>query len=468
MEIYYKYEENPFIVNLATRESPIYTIPFPAVTVCPVAKTERNFFNFTEAVHKLWDNESLTQQEMKSTQYLSLLCDNIDHTYREKLNLNATFSAEKFYEHLDNLKPLQSAVFFMCYFMGKEVECEDLFVPIVLDDGICYTFNMLNREDLFKEDVVHYTNFHQNQNHTNWTIDGGYPSGIGRNVYPKRALLAGADSGLEIYLMQNVEESDYLCFRDMQGFNVVLHTPHTIPQLKKHYLGVPFDTAVQAIVQPKMMTTSKEVKGYRPSDRLCFFADERSLKYFEIYNPENCALECLTNHTLKMCRCVNFYMPRTNSTDICGNAKKNCMDDALYEMKEKELRSLLGESGDMDSACNCLPLCTELTYDIETARNFLPWRDQFRAEKRINELFELLGVNLSTIHLSKLSVYFSRDQFLTSQRNELYGPFDFLANFGGLLGLFTGFSLLSGVEIIYYLSVRWFCNTRLYNDFAGP
>lgn len=49
-------------------------------------------------------------------------------------------------------------------------------------------------------------------------------------------------------------------------------------------------------------------------------------------------------------------------------------------------------------------------------------------------------------------------QFIASERNELYGNMDFLASCGGLLGLFMGFSFISIVEILYYLSLRLFCN----------
>lgn len=45
-------------------------------------------------------------------------------------------------------------------------------------------------------------------------------------------------------------------------------------------------------------------------------------------------------------------------------------------------------------------------------------------------------------------------QFITSKRSELYGLTDFIANCGGLLGLFIGVSTLSIVEIFYYLTIR--------------
>lgn len=51
-------------------------------------------------------------------------------------------------------------------------------------------------------------------------------------------------------------------------------------------------------------------------------------------------------------------------------------------------------------------------------------------------------------------IFFKEAQFITSRRSELYGQTDFLANCGGLLGLFMGFSILSVAEILYFLTLR--------------
>ncbi|CAH1154735.1 unnamed protein product [Phaedon cochleariae] len=462
VEIYSKYVENPFIVNMATRESPIFKIPFPAVTICPTVKTSKNYFNFTGAIHRLLDDENITDEDMRYTQYFSLVCDSIDESYKEKLPPNKTFT-EDFFDSLDYLKPSFSEVFSICQFMGHDVECEDLFVPVVVDEGICYTFNMLNREDIYKDNVYYYSDYLQNLNHTNWTINEGYPKGTGQNVYPRRALLSGADNALEIYLLQRTQETDYLCLQDTEGYTVHLHTPQTIPQLKKNYFSVPLDTSVRAIVKPGMMTTSKEVKNYKTMDRKCYFTDERFLKYFEIYTPENCQLECLTNHTLEMCNCVNYFMPRQNTTDICGNAMSDCMKLAEISMKTREIESQLSEDYQTSNGCNCMPICTSLSYQAETSRTPFPWRDIFRAEKTMVELLGPLELD-KKMHLSKLSIYFSSDMFLQMERTELYGFFDLMSNIGGILGLFNGFALLSVVEIIYYISVRLWCNYQLHND----
>lgn len=41
--------------------------------------------------------------------------------------------------------------------------------------------------------------------------------------------------------------------------------------------------------------------------------------------------------------------------------------------------------------------------------------------------------------------------FIAQQRAELYGMIDFIANMGGLLGLFTGVSIISFIEIVYFV-----------------
>lgn len=67
----------------------------------------------------------------------------------------------------------------------------------------------------------------------------------------------------------------------------------------------------------------------------------------------------------------------------------------------------------------------------------------------------------SSVQLARLSIFFKETQFITSKRSELYGQTDFLANCGGLLGLFMGVSILSIVEIIYYLTIRLCCNLTM-------
>lgn len=79
-----------------------------------------------------------------------------------------------------------------------------------------------------------------------------------------------------------------------------------------------------------------------------------------------------------------------------------------------------------------------------------------------NNLFKLNIIHVFRKHMSYFQVFMKGNQFITLDRSELFGPTDFLANFGGLLGLCIGFSLLTLIEVIYYLTVRIVCNIILY------
>lgn len=46
-----KWEETPVIVTFAEKSTSIWSIPFPAITICPQTKAHKDKFNFTDAYH---------------------------------------------------------------------------------------------------------------------------------------------------------------------------------------------------------------------------------------------------------------------------------------------------------------------------------------------------------------------------------------------------------------------------------
>ena len=59
-----------------------------------------------------------------------------------------------------------------------------------------------------------------------------------------------------------------------------------------------------------------------------------------------------------------------------------------------------------------------------------------------------------------LRIKFDEDVFNNLIRSEVYSKTDFIADCGGLLGLFMGVSILSLVELVYYLTVRLWLNLK--------
>ncbi|KAJ3646063.1 hypothetical protein Zmor_023709 [Zophobas morio] len=462
-KIYEKYETSPVIVTFATKETPIHQIPFPAVTICPEIKFKKEKFNLTVVVKKKKEEQNITVSEEQIFQYASLLCKQslqafVNETAGQTLG-------NDFFTTLDEIKPefIKSVIY--CKFLGQDYseDCSELLTPVFTDEGVCYSFNILDRSHIFNDLVYHYKDYHNVKEDTrSWNMEFGYAQDAKGDAYPKRALFSGANNGLTLYMGVENIDFDYMC-NSIQGFKVVLHSPVRIPKLKQEYFRVPLNQEVVAAVHPIMIMTSPAVQGFNVEKRECYFPSEKKLKYFRSYSQQNCFLECLTNVTLNFCDCVNFYMPKENATKICGKESSTCVKvaETILQLGEEYSKFYQPKSDNEFETCDCLPICTDLSYDVQTSQTNWDWKESFAMVPGMEHF------NKEKVHLSSLTVYFRFNHFITSERQELYGPTDFVANFGGLLGLFTGFSILSLMEIIYFLTLRICCNIRLYGQWAG-
>jgi amiloride-sensitive sodium channel len=63
-EIYTKFLNSPVVVTFATHDTAIYEVPFPAVTICPEAKTSGVKFKYSDVFNKIMkENQTLTKTE---------------------------------------------------------------------------------------------------------------------------------------------------------------------------------------------------------------------------------------------------------------------------------------------------------------------------------------------------------------------------------------------------------------------
>jgi amiloride-sensitive sodium channel len=78
---------------------------------------------------------------------MSLICN-----YYSELNYtNNEMFSDDFFEFLDEVKPrfqLEN-----CSILGYDYVCRRIFVPIITEVGVCYTFNMVDRSFIYRENV---------------------------------------------------------------------------------------------------------------------------------------------------------------------------------------------------------------------------------------------------------------------------------------------------------------------------
>lgn len=78
VKIYDKWQFSPVIVSFAEKSTPVWQIPFPAVTICPETKALSKFINFTSAYQQIKGNESertITEDELRNLEAVAQICD---------------------------------------------------------------------------------------------------------------------------------------------------------------------------------------------------------------------------------------------------------------------------------------------------------------------------------------------------------------------------------------------------------
>ncbi|XP_056634912.1 pickpocket protein 28-like [Diorhabda sublineata] len=450
LSAYGKWQNTPVIVSFATIDTPNWQVPFPAVTICPEIKSIPSKFNYSYYLGKKIKGESLTELEELKFGYVTLACRQ-DNNISFKSTLADRAAKEDIHTFLDSVQPDFFKTISKCKYMGYVENCSEIFTPIITDEGICYSFNILDRDQLFKDTVVHYKDFHKTKK-SNWSIVHGYSLNDEAITYPRRALYAGAIFSLEGVLTVKDEDLDYSCGSSIQGFKIEISDPGRIPRVRQQHFRVPLDQVVVAAITPEITTTAEAIRRYSPKKRNCYLPDEKKLRYFKNYTQMDCQIECKTNYTLEKCQCIDFYMPREPHVPVCTGSQINCIFESERELLLSGIKKkieLLKEGKHQVDKCDCMPICTSMYYRLETSQSPWDWKAQ-------------LEMNDKKKHLSSFQIYFKGNQFVTMERNELFGITDFLANFGGLLGLFVGFSLLSLIEIIYFLTLRIYCNITLF------
>uniref|UniRef100_T1GJ31 Uncharacterized protein n=1 Tax=Megaselia scalaris TaxID=36166 RepID=T1GJ31_MEGSC len=457
LNIWEKWKNNPVIVSFAEKSTPVWQIPFPAVTVCPETKARQTVFNFTKVYADMTNkaiNYTLSDEESSYLEAIFQICQS--HMIQNTGFGSNISSASELVEIFEIIQPPFLESYFNCRWRNKKRNCESSFHKFLTEEGICYTFNSPDQTNIFREEshIPEFVFNTENISESTWTLEKGYTNfDFTNEQFPIRVMAAGSRGGLFLELKGKKIDYDMMCRGPVPGFKILLHTPGEIPQVSRQYLRVPYDQEVLIAIKPKIITTSNGLMGYEPARRQCFFQNEKYLRFFKLYTQNNCEVECIANYTLTRCGCVKFSMPRNETTPVCGAAKITCYNQAEDELLQEEFieglqTSKLNYRG--ETKCNCLPSCTEIVYDAEISQA----EYDFHAQMRALGLHDYNGNG-------QISSVFQRESFLTSRRSELYGTTDFLANVGGLLGLFMGVSMISFVELVYFCTVRLISNLRM-------
>ncbi|XP_068081669.1 sodium channel protein Nach [Anabrus simplex] len=165
----------------------------------------------------------------------------------------------------------------------------------------------------------------------------------------------------------------------------------------------------------KYTYTTPETRQLTIRQRRCIFPDEIPLDTDIVYTYSACMIQCRMRLARKLCGCVPPFYKK-----ICNGRGLKCL--------ARRRRKTIYRNND----CHCELGCMNTRYDVERLQDSL-------------QEFVVLELGFVSWPMYRY------------KREVLFGWVDLLVSFGGIAGLFLGFSLLSGVEVIYYFTMRACC-----------
>uniref|UniRef100_A0A182WSG5 Pickpocket n=1 Tax=Anopheles quadriannulatus TaxID=34691 RepID=A0A182WSG5_ANOQN len=435
--VYIKWQSSPIIIGLNPIATHIRNIPFPAVTICNMNQMRR------EAAERIEQN---TLEETVLQSICSIDGDFNDTQYEGK------WSAVK--RMLLSATQPCSALLKACRYAKQPERCSEIFQSIFTDEGLCCTFNTLDTVYMFRNATapsIFPTEAGSSSGRFRpilWTPENGYAEDPSNASYPR--FIAGPGVAMGLAMVLDANASDYFCSSTSSvGFKIIFHSPSETPKITDYAQYIPVGTENRIIITPKINDAADQIRKVAQAQRQCVFASEANLSYYSVYSRNNCELECEAKLILENCGCVLYYLPKLyEDTKICSRANARC-----YE----QIRSSIAFTANTSISCSCLPGCFEISYvpDLTTAE-LQVGRFGIRETLLDNVKDEVYAKeNLALVYI------FVKDTYYRSfTKGELVGFTDFLSNVGGLLGLFLGFSIISLIEVIYFVTLRPYCAKR--------
>ena len=258
----------------------------------------------------------------------------------------------------------------------------------------------------------------------------------------------GSMFGLELVL--NAEQYEYyLAKSDSVGFKVYIHRQGDIP-----YLGEHAGFTVSPGVHTDVVLTAEAFSYLEPPQGSC--RKNLKLDYYEIYTRQACLDECMTKFIVRSCGCRQQYMP--GDVLVCGpNKTAFCFPNASKNFSYTQ--------------CDCPIPCEipesykhELSYSVYPSQHYPALLERTGALNNQTSLPDFVLTYDSEHNVTRFNengtLEFFRENFLkiTIYYNELtlskytetleYQASQYIADFGGHLGLFTGAGFLTLFEFM--------------------
>ncbi|KAK3917347.1 Sodium channel protein Nach [Frankliniella fusca] len=450
-----KFQTSPTITGLDS-DFHNWDVPFPGVTLC--LQLPYNDTRIEEYITKEWPDAD-EERRQYYTDFLQALTNvSIDSLHYLQPFVNDTSLPQNHLRQLTYQLMSGCEAFRDCAYKQSVEEarqdCCSMLFPVYTEHGFCHAFNL------------------------NYTIDD-YPG-------PRRTGKFHED------LIEETDARWSFAFNTEDAVNntvsVFISSANALPGADVNPQHV-WNTRVSRLMfVPRMTYTVEDAKQLSIAQRGCVFWDEIKLKVDPIYTHASCVRQCRMDKILKQCGCLPFFYDLMRTPP---HTMKN-MSLRIYEIHFRRRGTATSQScsaslttwvgttckswrgsvkllGPMNLTCSCPLGCEHTVYDMEKPHEaggeegggegegvevgFLSWP--------LTRCVLLSATSGNTFVLQSILHRKSPDGSVPGRRRfkreVLFGQVDLLVAIGTIAGLFLGFSLLSGIEIVYLFTLRAWC-----------
>ena len=392
-------------------------VNFPAVTIC----NHNPYYNISVDSDKFYSLPNEIQVAIVYEYYRR------DRLYDVNISslleiINNSFSFNIFTEQFNQSVSLETVLrehghkledgLILCSFDGKSCGVDN-FIEIVTAYGLCYTFNL----------------------DSSWTVSS-----------------AGTSHGLS--LVVDIDQSNYMYYTShTAGLQVFVHPQDEYPYSGEFFgfsISPGYETQVAiSLTNTKLMEPPYGQCGNRPiHDPYIFPCTTAQSSHSTISNSSNstaddvmqskcpqpiirytrqrCLDECEALYQYRRCGCKADYLPGADIRVCNLNELFNCLLEVTDEFAEMK-----------NTVCDCSVECERVQYNTKLSRSYFP----------AYQYPPLVRGDLFRANYLSLLLYFDQLEYIEIIEKSEYSTFQYIADFGSHVGLFTGAGVLTFFEL---------------------
>ncbi|KAH8272146.1 hypothetical protein KR018_003547 [Drosophila ironensis] len=411
-----RYNEAHFQTVVDSTRFPVYRIPFPVITICNRNRLNWNRLSQAKAMFmkNVTDDTQLSLFESIIGCFDEVFFGHFQPFERLRNQPTELLNYINFTQVVDFMTWRCDELLTECLWRNYVYNCCDIFSKRRSKNGLCWAFNSLETEEGRRMQLID-------------------------PLWPWRTGSAGPMSALSVRVL--IQAAKHIPGRQNEkGIDVMVTEPFV---WHSHPFNIPANTETTLEIEPIIYFYDNDTRGVRSDQRQCVFDDERNSEDFRslqgyVYMIENCQSECHQEYLVRYCNCTMDLLFPPGQYRSCQAKDFLCLaehnDELRYSHQPGEVAFVHNNFKGM--VCKCFRNCFSLNYVNDVRPAFLPPN--------------IYG-NISFVDLD---VHYRFETIMVYRTSLVFGWVDLMVSFGGIAGLFLGCSLISGMELIYFLCIE--------------